>query len=170
MRECLNEIPRKSTIDPRGFSLFTSYRKYQYGTDGWTKKHASKYVFDCRCNTSSKSSQELEMRIDTQKQTLTARDESIKKLLEMLQNKGEGINLIIFSNSLTKNGTRWDKIPTSLFSSWWKSTDSRLQARRRRREFTSTCRWSLRNRFIWFKLKEFSLINGPLETGSNDLF
>ena len=37
--------------------------------------------FDC---------QELEMRIDTQKQTLTARDESIKKLLEMLQTKGEG--------------------------------------------------------------------------------
>ena len=34
--------------------------------------------------------QELEMRIDTQKQTLTARDESIKKLLEMLQNKGDG--------------------------------------------------------------------------------
>ena len=34
--------------------------------------------------------QELEMRIDTQKQTLTARDESIKKLLEMLQTKGEG--------------------------------------------------------------------------------
>ena len=30
------------------------------------------------------------MRIDTQKQTLTARDESIKKLLEMLQSKGEG--------------------------------------------------------------------------------
>ena len=30
------------------------------------------------------------MRIDTQKQTLNARDESIKKLLEMLQNKGEG--------------------------------------------------------------------------------
>ena len=30
------------------------------------------------------------MRIDTQKQTLSARDESIKKLLEMLQNKGEG--------------------------------------------------------------------------------
>ena len=34
--------------------------------------------------------QELEMRIDTQKQTLSARDESIKKLLEMLQTKGEG--------------------------------------------------------------------------------
>ena len=30
------------------------------------------------------------MRIDTQKQTLQARDESIKKLLEMLQSKGEG--------------------------------------------------------------------------------
>ena len=34
--------------------------------------------------------QELELRIDTQKQTLQQRDESIKKLLEMLQSKGEG--------------------------------------------------------------------------------
>ncbi|GLH00786.1 Uncharacterized protein GBIM_07061 [Gryllus bimaculatus] len=34
--------------------------------------------------------QELELRIETQKQTLAARDESIKKLLEMLQNKGVG--------------------------------------------------------------------------------
>lgn len=34
--------------------------------------------------------QELELRIETQKQTLSARDESIKKLLEMLQNKGMG--------------------------------------------------------------------------------
>ncbi|XP_024887888.1 ELKS/Rab6-interacting/CAST family member 1-like isoform X3 [Temnothorax curvispinosus] len=33
---------------------------------------------------------ELELRIETQKQTLQARDESIKKLLEMLQNKGIG--------------------------------------------------------------------------------
>ncbi|KPJ18585.1 ERC protein 2, partial [Papilio machaon] len=33
---------------------------------------------------------ELELRIETQKQTLQARDESIKKLLEMLQNKGMG--------------------------------------------------------------------------------
>ena len=36
------------------------------------------------------SSQELEQRIETQKQTLQARDESIKKLLEMLQSKGDG--------------------------------------------------------------------------------
>lgn len=34
--------------------------------------------------------QELELRIETQKQTLQARDESIKKLLEMLQSKGIG--------------------------------------------------------------------------------
>lgn len=34
--------------------------------------------------------QELEIRVETQKQTLAARDESIKKLLEMLQNKGVG--------------------------------------------------------------------------------
>jgi len=36
------------------------------------------------------SKQELEIRLETQKQTLIARDESIKKLLEMLQNKGMG--------------------------------------------------------------------------------
>ncbi|XP_066499391.1 ERC protein 2 isoform X2 [Hoplias malabaricus] len=32
--------------------------------------------------------EEMELRIETQKQTLSSRDESIKKLLEMLQNKG----------------------------------------------------------------------------------
>ena len=37
------------------------------------------------------------MRIETQKQTLQARDESIKKLLEMLQSKGEGEEHMIFS-------------------------------------------------------------------------
>uniref|UniRef100_H2MFA1 ELKS/RAB6-interacting/CAST family member 1 n=1 Tax=Oryzias latipes TaxID=8090 RepID=H2MFA1_ORYLA len=35
-----------------------------------------------------KTLEEMELRIDTQKHTLTARDESIKKLLEMLQSKG----------------------------------------------------------------------------------
>jgi ELKS/RAB6-interacting/CAST family protein 1 len=35
-----------------------------------------------------KTIDEMELRIDTQKQTLNAREESIKKLLEMLQNKG----------------------------------------------------------------------------------
>ncbi|XP_039523592.1 ELKS/Rab6-interacting/CAST family member 1 isoform X9 [Pimephales promelas] len=35
-----------------------------------------------------KTLEEMELRIDTQKQTLCARDESIKKLLEMLQSKG----------------------------------------------------------------------------------
>ncbi|KMQ95081.1 elks rab6-interacting cast family member 1 [Lasius niger] len=38
---------------------------------------------------------ELELRIETQKQTLQARDESIKKLLEMLQNKGMAITIIV---------------------------------------------------------------------------
>ena len=36
-----------------------------------------------------KTIEEMDLRIDTQKQTLNARDESIKKLLEMLQSKGE---------------------------------------------------------------------------------
>lgn len=35
-----------------------------------------------------KTLEEMEIRIDTQKQTLGARDESIKKLLEILQSKG----------------------------------------------------------------------------------
>lgn len=35
-----------------------------------------------------KTLEELEIRIESQKQTLDARDESIKKLLEMLHNKG----------------------------------------------------------------------------------
>ncbi|GAB0086578.1 ERC protein 2-like [Sergentomyia squamirostris] len=39
---------------------------------------------------------ELELRIETQKQTLQARDESIKKLLEMLQSKGMGKCIEIF--------------------------------------------------------------------------
>lgn len=41
--------------------------------------------------------QELELRIETQKQTLAARDESIKKLLEMLQTKGMGKFRIFFN-------------------------------------------------------------------------
>ncbi|XP_034063394.1 ERC protein 2-like isoform X2 [Gymnodraco acuticeps] len=37
-----------------------------------------------------KTMEEMEMRIDSQKQTLGARDESIQKLLEMLQGQGQG--------------------------------------------------------------------------------
>lgn len=37
---------------------------------------------------------EMELRLETQKQTLVARDESIKKLLEMLQSKGVAIDKI----------------------------------------------------------------------------
>uniref|UniRef100_A0A667X5R1 ELKS/RAB6-interacting/CAST family member 2 n=1 Tax=Myripristis murdjan TaxID=586833 RepID=A0A667X5R1_9TELE len=37
-----------------------------------------------------KTMEEMEMRIDSQKQTLGARDESIQRLLEMLQGKGQG--------------------------------------------------------------------------------
>lgn len=41
-----------------------------------------------------KTLEEMELRIDTQKQTLGARDESIKKLLEMLQSKGPTSDII----------------------------------------------------------------------------
>lgn len=47
--------------------------------------------------------QELELRIETQKQTLQARDESIKKLLEMLQSKGVGKYFCITSAHLFFN-------------------------------------------------------------------
>ena len=39
-----------------------------------------------------KTIEEMELRIDTQKQTLLARDESIKKLMEMLQSRGMGVH------------------------------------------------------------------------------
>jgi golgin subfamily B member 1 len=45
---------------------------------------------DIKANDGLFMQQELELRLETQKQTLIARDESIKKLLEMLQNKGMG--------------------------------------------------------------------------------
>ncbi|KAM4675415.1 ELKS/Rab6-interacting/CAST family member 1 [Discoglossus pictus] len=41
-----------------------------------------------------KTLEEMELRIETQKQTLNARDESIKKLLEMLQSKGMSSKVI----------------------------------------------------------------------------
>ncbi|XP_071961337.1 ELKS/Rab6-interacting/CAST family member 1-like isoform X6 [Antedon mediterranea] len=47
------------------------------------KERQSKELFLLR-----KTLEEMEIRIDTQKQTLASRDESIKKLLEMLQSKG----------------------------------------------------------------------------------
>jgi hypothetical protein len=52
-----------------------------------TKQHHSLSHF---FSSSPSLQQELEIRLETQKQTLIARDESIKKLLEMLQNKGMG--------------------------------------------------------------------------------
>ncbi|KAM7309344.1 hypothetical protein ISCGN_012975 [Ixodes scapularis] len=49
------------------------------------KEHMAKEIFLLR-----ETIKELELRIETQKQTLASRDESIKKLMEMLQNKGVG--------------------------------------------------------------------------------
>lgn len=37
-----------------------------------------------------KTMEEMEMKVDSQKQTLEARDESIQRLLEMLQGQGQG--------------------------------------------------------------------------------
>jgi hypothetical protein len=58
--------------------------------------------------------QELELRIETQKQTLQARDESIKKLLEMLQNKGVG--KFVFSSSVACSAICMQSYGTDMFS------------------------------------------------------
>lgn len=54
---------------------------------------------------------ELELRIETQKQTLQARDESIKKLLEMLQNKGMGEDVQRMGRSRTRALTELCLVP-----------------------------------------------------------
>ena len=53
------------------------------------KDHMSKEIYLLR-----ETNKELELRIETQKQTLAARDESIKKLMDMLQNKGLGSKIM----------------------------------------------------------------------------
>ncbi|XP_017493422.1 PREDICTED: ERC protein 2-like, partial [Rhagoletis zephyria] len=53
------------------------------------KEHMSKEIYLLR-----ETNKELELRIETQKQTLAARDDSIKKLMEMLQNKGIGSKMM----------------------------------------------------------------------------
>ena len=55
-----------------------------HGSDTLNRDKYGKEVLILR-----KTVEEMELRIETQKQTLSARDESIKKLLEMLQSKGQ---------------------------------------------------------------------------------
>ena len=80
---------RQTEAELRAFQGSTKTPLHTYGsspTHGDTlgrDKHA-KEVLILR-----KTVEEMELRIETQKQTLAARDESIKKLLEMLQSKGE---------------------------------------------------------------------------------
>lgn len=75
---------------------------------------------------------DLECRVETQKQTLIARDESIKKLLEMLQAKGMGK-----SRTLKGEGQMYTYIDTCHI---W------LQAKRRSAKCSSKCRRWHRNR------------------------
>lgn len=53
------------------------------------KEHMAKEIYLLR-----ETIKELELRIETQKQTLASRDESIQKLMEMLQNKGVGSQVL----------------------------------------------------------------------------
>lgn len=86
---------------------------------------------------------ELELRIETQKQTLQARDESIKKLLEMLQNKGMGECLLDYYyqshttlGGYSNNGVR----------AFMRVSDAPKQARRRNVKCFSKCRRWHKNR------------------------
>ncbi|XP_033115269.1 ELKS/Rab6-interacting/CAST family member 1-like [Anneissia japonica] len=67
------------------------------------KERQSKELFLLR-----KTLEEMEIRIDTQKQTLASRDESIKKLLEMLQSKGLAVK------GIEANHEEMDRLRTKL--------------------------------------------------------
>ena len=100
------------------------------------------------------------MRIDTQKQTLTARDESIKKLLEMLQNKGEGINLFIFSNS-NPNFSFFFFVKINWFSSAGKEEEARVHQH---------MQMVAQKQVHMIQSKELDLMNGRSETGLYGIF
>ncbi|KFM61491.1 ELKS/Rab6-interacting/CAST family member 1, partial [Stegodyphus mimosarum] len=70
------------------------------------KEHMTKEIYLLR-----ETIKELEMRIETQKQTLAAREESIKKLMEMLQTKGVGNKMIEEERKET------ERLKTKLFES-----------------------------------------------------
>ncbi|XP_035676577.1 ELKS/Rab6-interacting/CAST family member 1-like isoform X11 [Branchiostoma floridae] len=76
----LNQLFQEGTVKP-GTSC--SQSDLDYETLWSENERKNKELFLLR-----KTVEELEIRIETQKQTLSARDESIKKLLEMLQSKG----------------------------------------------------------------------------------
>lgn len=85
-----NEKLRQLEAELRAFqssskspSLHTYGSSPTHGSDTLTRDKYGKEVLILR-----KTVEEMELRIETQKQTLAARDESIKKLLEMLQSKG----------------------------------------------------------------------------------
>lgn len=62
-----------------------------------------------------KTLEEMELRIDTQKQTLGARDESIKKLLEMLQSKGRVSGVLTLFLLSDTESCFLDKIDENVF-------------------------------------------------------
>ncbi|XP_078678455.1 ELKS/Rab6-interacting/CAST family member 1-like isoform X6 [Branchiostoma floridae x Branchiostoma belcheri] len=76
----LNQLFQEGTVKP---GTSSSQSDLDYETLWSENERKNKELFLLR-----KTVEELEIRIETQKQTLSARDESIKKLLEMLQSKG----------------------------------------------------------------------------------
>ncbi|XP_068458852.1 ELKS/Rab6-interacting/CAST family member 1-like isoform X2 [Clinocottus analis] len=80
----LNQLFQQDpTIQGRDLALTSEPTEENYRRLHAEHERQAKELFLLR-----KTLEEMELRIDTQKQTLGARDESIKKLLEMLQSKG----------------------------------------------------------------------------------
>ena len=93
MRECTNNADKRVLE-----FIYGSHEFFEFLFSYWQISFISclfcvclsLFLCLCVCVYRKQQQQELELRIETQKQTLQSRDESIKKLLEMLQNKGMG--------------------------------------------------------------------------------
>lgn len=84
-RDLNHLLQQESNSRPAGAEHFTTIELTEENFRRLQAEHdrQAKELFLLR-----KTLEEMELRIETQKQTLGARDESIKKLLEMLQSKG----------------------------------------------------------------------------------
>ncbi|XP_004639001.1 ELKS/Rab6-interacting/CAST family member 1 [Octodon degus] len=79
----LNQLFQQDTSSRTGEPCVTELTEENFQRLHAEHERQAKELFLLR-----KTLEEMELRIETQKQTLNARDESIKKLLEMLQSKG----------------------------------------------------------------------------------
>lgn len=79
---------RKRNTCPKKFTSCVKLLRYCLSVSLWPQTLSLSFSCWHNCHFVSSLPQELELRIETQKQTLASRDESIKKLMEAMQSKG----------------------------------------------------------------------------------